>query len=94
MPTFSDEDQSDCIVFVREVSKVTATDNLVFSTGSTHGPIILAPATFGSVGFHNMEIVLWDYTTDLSGYTVRPWEVEVTNTAPYFNVPVMPKIKV
>jgi hypothetical protein len=34
-----------------------------------------------------MEVVLWDYTT---GYAKTLWTVTVTNSAPFFNVPILP----
>jgi hypothetical protein len=54
------------------------------------GPLVVAPVGFGEVGVHNLEVVLWDYSTGTSGYTKTPWTVTVTNTAPFFNVPILP----
>jgi hypothetical protein len=54
------------------------------------GPLIVAPVGFGEVGVHNLEVVLWDYSAGTSGYTKTPWTVTVTNTAPFFNVPILP----
>ncbi len=62
---------------------------IAYSSGIT-GPLIVAPVGFGEVGVHNLEVVLWDYSLGTSGYTKIPWTVTVTNTAPYFNVPILP----
>jgi hypothetical protein len=37
-----------------------------------------------------MEVVLWDYSLGTSGYTKTLWTVTVTNSAPFFNVPILP----
>ena len=54
------------------------------------GPLIIAPVGFGEVGVHNLEVVLWDNSPGTSGMTKTPWTVTVTNTAPFFNVLVLP----
>lgn len=41
-----------------------------------------------------MEVVLWDYSIGTSGYTKTPWTITVTNTAPNFNVPILPNATV
>ena len=41
-----------------------------------------------------MEVALWDYSFGSSGYTRTPWNITVTNTAPYFNVTVLPNATV
>ena len=41
-----------------------------------------------------MEILLWDYSSGTSGKTVETWQVIVTNSAPFFTVPIMPNISV
>ena len=58
------------------------------------GPIVVAPVGFSEVGSHNMEIVLWDYSIGTSGKTIDTWQVIVTNSAPFFTVPIMPNISV
>ena len=90
MPLFHDPNFSDCLVYVNKLSKVTASvDVVAYPTGIT-GPLIVAPVGFGEVGVHNLEVVLWDYSLGTSGYTKSPWTITVTNTAPYFNVPILP----
>jgi len=37
---------------------------------------------------------LWDYSAGTSGYTKTPWTVTVTNTAPFFNIPILPNATV
>jgi hypothetical protein len=37
-----------------------------------------------------MQVVLWDYSLGSSGYTYTSWTVNVTNTTPFFNVPILP----
>ncbi len=41
-----------------------------------------------------MEVVLWDYSYSSTGYTKIPWTINVTNTAPFFNVPILPNASV
>ncbi len=64
--------------------------NVIAYPSAITGPLIVAPVGFGEVGVHNLEVVLWDYSAGTSGYTNTAWTVTVTNTAPYFNVPVLP----
>jgi hypothetical protein len=37
---------------------------------------------------------LWDGSLDTSGYTSVPWTVTVTNTAPFFNIPILPNVTI
>jgi hypothetical protein len=94
VPPFIDPDGSDCEVLLVQISKTTATSNVNASTTSPSGPIVLSPISFNEVGIHKMQVVLWDNTTGTSGKTFDNFTINVTNTAPYFNVPVLPLISV
>ncbi len=94
MPPFIDPDGSDCEVLLVQISKTTATSNVIASTTSPSGPIVISPISFNEVGIHKMQVVLWDYSTGTSGKTYDYFTINVTNTAPYFNVPALPLISV
>ena len=94
MPPFVDPNGSDCKVLIVQDSKTRAIDNVNILITSPSGPIVVSPMSFGEVGIHYLKVKLWDYTSDVSGYTEDYWTINVTNTAPYFNVALLPIVSV
>jgi hypothetical protein len=94
VPAFHDPDGSDSFVYLSEISKVTATANVIAYASALPGPLIVAPVAFAEVGVHNIEVILSDYSPGTTWLTKTPWTITVTNSAPYFNVPVLPNATV
>ena len=94
MPYFKDIDGSDSMVTYQYVSKTTATTDVNIFAYVPSGPLRVSPTQFAEVGIHTLNVVLWDYATDGSGKTFTPWTINVTNTAPRFNSPILPNATV
>jgi hypothetical protein len=77
-------------VLVVQILKTTALHNISITVTSPAGPIVVSPVLFDEVGIHIMQVILWDYTIGTSGQTIDSFTINVTNTAPYFNLPTLP----
>ncbi len=67
--SYTDPNGAACTILIEEVSKTTATVNVIAYYDQLANNIIIAPVGFTEVGDHILDLVLWDYSLGTSGRT-------------------------